>query len=378
MGRKKQNLILIVSLLLVVGFLLTSLISFFVSRASLRQQITDNSLPLTSDTVYSEIQRDLMKPIFISSLMARNTFLRDWVLNGEQPPAEIRHYLKEIQQRYHTVTSFFVSEKSRKYYYPKGILKQVSNENERDRWYFRVRQMKEDYEINIDADLANQDTMTIFINYRVFDYSGNFIGATGVGLTVNAVTSMLDNYQKKYGRNIYFIDKNGQLTLHGRNFTEGITSLADLPAIAPLAKRILQQKNGSFSVEYQNSMIHLNTRFIPEFNWYLLVEQNEATAVEGIFSSLMLNLLICAVLTLIILFLTNLTIKKYQSKIDTLRGIVPICAYCKKIRDDQGYWNQVESYVEKYTDAEFSHAYCPDCIDIHFPEHADAINHRQD
>ena len=50
------------------------------------------------------------------------------------------------------------------------------------------------------------------------------------------------------------------------------------------------------------------------------------------------------------------------AQIKTLRGIVPICSSCKKIRDDQGYWNQVEVYVRDHTEAEFSHGICPDCM----------------
>lgn len=51
------------------------------------------------------------------------------------------------------------------------------------------------------------------------------------------------------------------------------------------------------------------------------------------------------------------------AELKTLRGIVPICAGCKKIRDDQGYWNQVEVYVEDHTEAQFSHGLCPECIE---------------
>lgn len=49
------------------------------------------------------------------------------------------------------------------------------------------------------------------------------------------------------------------------------------------------------------------------------------------------------------------------SKIKTLSGMLPICASCKKIRDDKGYWKQIEVYVREHTEAEFSHGLCPDC-----------------
>jgi DNA-binding response OmpR family regulator len=47
----------------------------------------------------------------------------------------------------------------------------------------------------------------------------------------------------------------------------------------------------------------------------------------------------------------------------TLRGLIPICGYCKKIRDDRGFWNQVESFVARYSEAKFSHGICPQCFD---------------
>ncbi len=56
------------------------------------------------------------------------------------------------------------------------------------------------------------------------------------------------------------------------------------------------------------------------------------------------------------------------SQIKTLRGIVPICSYCKEIRDDKGYWNQLEEYISKHSTAQFSHGICPKCMKEHFPK----------
>lgn len=56
------------------------------------------------------------------------------------------------------------------------------------------------------------------------------------------------------------------------------------------------------------------------------------------------------------------------TKIKTLRGLIPICASCKKIRDDQGAWNQLESYICEHTDAEFTHGICPPCARKLYPD----------
>ena len=50
------------------------------------------------------------------------------------------------------------------------------------------------------------------------------------------------------------------------------------------------------------------------------------------------------------------------SKVKTLSGLLPICSGCNKIRDDKGYWSQVEGYIQEHTDAQFTHGLCPDCI----------------
>lgn len=56
------------------------------------------------------------------------------------------------------------------------------------------------------------------------------------------------------------------------------------------------------------------------------------------------------------------------SKVKTLSGFLPICASCKKIRDDKGYWNQIEIYIQEHSEAEFSHGLCPDCVKKLYPE----------
>ena len=56
------------------------------------------------------------------------------------------------------------------------------------------------------------------------------------------------------------------------------------------------------------------------------------------------------------------------SEVKTLRGLVPICSTCKKIRDDQGYWNQIESYLKAHSEAEFTHGICPDCAQRLYPD----------
>lgn len=65
----------------------------------------------------------------------------------------------------------------------------------------------------------------------------------------------------------------------------------------------------------------------------------------------------------------NAALRAAVEEVRTLRGIVPICASCKRVRDDEGYWHQVEKYVAKHTLAEFSHGLCVECARKLYPEY---------
>jgi len=72
---------------------------------------------------------------------------------------------------------------------------------------------------------------------------------------------------------------------------------------------------------------------------------------------------------------THIKLKKTITELEnahrelkTLKGLLPICSSCKKIRDDQGYWNQIETYISDHSDAEFTHSICPDCIKKLYPQ----------
>ena len=61
-------------------------------------------------------------------------------------------------------------------------------------------------------------------------------------------------------------------------------------------------------------------------------------------------------------------LKDALASVKTLSGLLPICSHCKKIRDDTGYWNQLEFYIQGHSQAQFSHSICEDCLAKHYPD----------
>lgn len=315
---QKKRLIIFIGVLLVLGFTATSLISYFAAAGAFRMEMTEDILPLTSDNIYSEIQKDLVRPAFIASMMASDTFLRDWVLSGEKDSKQITKYLAEIKEEYGLVSSFFVSESTRTYYYAGGKLKTVSPTDHRDRWYFRVRDMERPYEINVDPDMADRDKLTIFINYRVVDYNGNYIGATGCGLTVTTVQSLLDSYADRYQRTIYFVNKQRQVTLAGTHTPPPFTTVPKTVSLPDISHNKDKPQTKTLSYTRDQETYLLNTRFIPQLGLYLFVEQSIQGQIHQMRKILLNNLAVSVVISVLVLFAISSTITLYQMKLESM------------------------------------------------------------
>ena len=111
----QYRILIIITILLFIGFFATSFFSYKIATDLAKNELKYKSLPLSSDNVYSEIQRDLLKPNLVSSLMSQDTFMINWMLDGEQDLTQITKYLSTIKNKYNTSSSFLVSEKTKNY-----------------------------------------------------------------------------------------------------------------------------------------------------------------------------------------------------------------------------------------------------------------------
>tara|TARA_R110001583_G_scaffold22377_6_gene83989 strand:+ start:2474 stop:3931 length:1458 start_codon:yes stop_codon:yes gene_type:complete len=318
-NKMKKRIITMLSFILTIAFIVISYTSYIVAHNSLSYQLSHNTLPLTGDNIYSEIQRDLLRPVFVSSLMAQDTFVRNWIIEGENNEQLIVDYLSEIQKTYGAETSFFVSEQTRKYYHSSGVLKTVKEKDSQDKWYFRARQLPEteNYEINIDVDSADNSRTVVYVNYKVKDFNDQFIGLIGVGLTVNKVQSLIEKYQQKYNRNIYFTDQDGLIRLSGTAYN-GASRLDESNGINQFASQILNNNYMNLSYNLGLHTVYVDSRFVPEFNWFLIVEQSELEGQEELMNTLWRNIILGLIITFSLMLLANRILSKYQNQIETL------------------------------------------------------------
>ncbi|MGD2081322.1 MAG: diguanylate cyclase [Chromatiales bacterium] len=314
----RDKLLASLGLILVAGFLGVNFANLQVSSDSVRETLIKNELPLTSNNIYSEIQASLLRPIYISSLMANDTFLKDWMLSGEGDPAPVTKYLKEIQRKYDVFSTFVVSDLTKNYYHFAGILKQVSPEAEKDRWFFTMKDHPGNYRVDIDRNEAANWRLTIFVNHKIYDYDGKFMGVTGLGLDAVAVSELIQHYKERYDRDIYFVDREGMIKSHENDRFIDRMSIRDQPGIAVVADQVLSGERGSLTYSRNGDKVYLRFRYIPELDWYLLVEQPEQEALAELRGAFYLNLGISMAITLLVLVISGYTVNRFQRRLEQM------------------------------------------------------------
>ncbi len=300
-SRKQRQITWLIAVILLAGTAANLLINYSSSRDRVRQDIIEQGLPLTGDNIYSEISKDVVRPILVSSLMAHDTFVRDWIVGGEQSATPIARYLSEIRNRYHTSSSFVVSRATLRYYAPGGIARQVNPEAPMDRWFTEALYSPHDYVLNIDTDQQNGNKLTAFVNYKAYDYNKRVIAVVGVGLTVEGVREKIDHYETRFERGISLVNGKGQVILHGKRSKGG--NVQDDPALAPIANQILRNTGQPqiFFVQRQNHNIILSVRYLSDLGWYLLVEQDETAELDKTRKAMMQSLLVSGLMAVAVI-----------------------------------------------------------------------------
>ncbi|MDP8243439.1 MAG: sensor domain-containing diguanylate cyclase [Candidatus Hinthialibacter antarcticus] len=316
----RTKLLTSITLILFVGFSLTNYIHYSTSKDALHTNIVDDSLPIISNNIYSEIQQDLMKPVNVSSLMANDTFVKDWLLDGESDLEPIQKYLYEIKQRYGFVSTFLISTRTLNYYHYEGLHKQISPDDPHDDWYYDFLKRDAQYGLDIDTDEAANDNLTIFINHRLLDYDKNLIGVTGAGLSMSQMGAFLAEYQGKFKRNIFLVDPDGVVQIHSNLDLVQTINVFEQEGIQRFRQSILDEKDDLTFCEFDRDGKHilLLTRYIPEFNWYLFVEQDETLTLADIRQNLVYNLIIGLLITCVVIIINVFTINYFQKRLERL------------------------------------------------------------
>jgi len=147
--------------------------------------------------------------------------------------------------------------------------------------------------------------------------------------------------------------------------------------LAEPSRLALSGKSGTVvGLDYRGVLVMAAYEPVQELNWAIVakIDMSEVRApfIKAAAISGLLGIFAIIVGTIIFIKLTNplinnlnKTVAKLEdalANVNQLSGLLPICSSCKKIRDDKGYWTQIEAYIRDHSEAEFSHSLCPDCV----------------
>ncbi len=265
---KTNRIGLIVALIIVIGMSISSIFIYF----SYSRVISDNSesiAELSAMNIYSEINSELTKPIYVALTMANDSFVKTW-LNAEDtaPSQDIVDYLVGIQDKYNYSSVFLVSNNSLDYYRYSGFFKTISLEDDHDVWYYTFIEKDLLYELDVDIDEANA-TLTIFVNAKIFDENENLLGVVGVGLEMNYIQEMISSFETRYNLEAFLINPEGLIQSHSNTDFIESRNVFDEPIFKAHQTELLDSVQSMIIIEDHSAS--LISRYVDELDWYIIV-----------------------------------------------------------------------------------------------------------
>ena len=274
MRHNNKRLIIIIILIVFIGLSTLTYLNHSENKRIIKENVL-NVTELISTNIYSEIQLELIKPIYVSLTMANDSFVKKWMLSDAEENEEvIVSYLSEIRKKYNYDSSFLVSNITKNYYHHSGILKKVSRNDSHDVWFYNAIEKNLLYDLDVDTDQASQDDLTLFINCVIHDEDESPLGITGVGVKMKHIIEIIDKYNKTLGVETYLISSNGLIQIHAiEDFIEE-RNIFNIPLYSTFSNEILLKGDTPTIIEIEESERFLISYYIEELNWHLIVEKD--------------------------------------------------------------------------------------------------------
>ena len=329
---KTRTVIWIVVTVILVSFG----VSTFGSLVSVSELIEANSKE-KSGLYVKQVESDIVGKFLESAAVSQtlnNPLLRELIANADDYSDDeladvFKAYLGEIKEKFGYDTAFAALECNLKNYSENGFSRDLIEGTVEDTWYFDLVNSDQDMVMNIDADKANNNRITIYNNYKMFDDNGNLIGACGVGRTLDNVNEDIKRYEKELSSSIYFADPSGIIMATGD--------------VAKCGEK-LDDDIVDYIVNYEKGLDYVYDRYgyygfidvmyIDSIDWYLVLT-HEDTRLEMssiLFRSLRDSLISLIIMTIIIgaafKFQEGETLSfKADSETDKMTGLLNRRAY---------------------------------------------------
>ncbi|MCG9630572.1 methyl-accepting chemotaxis protein [Vibrio sp. Isolate30] len=312
--RMKAILATIIAALFIIS--LMGIYSFQSSRSILIDRTFDRELPALLGEVSNEISLKLEAPILASKMMTLSPLIN----SSSVSTSDLSRYLTTIKNEFNAISAYFVSLETGEYHTHNGVLKTVSQSDNKDQWFYQFIQSNQPFELSLDIDGAT-NTPTLFVNYAVMK-EGKRVGVAGIGLTLESITQLISNYSVGNGGIVYLVDQQGVIKVHPTPALVG-TSLEELGVNAT---QLLAQTNTVVTEStIDNKAQILGSRTMQGTGWTLITQLPKADVLEELngFSQtiIVMALLIAVVYTPIAAWATNKLLLPFVEVAELLQQI---------------------------------------------------------
>ncbi len=311
------------SLIILIGLTLLGIVDYNNYKHIIIED-NQNITKLISTNIFSEINSELVKPIYVSLTMANNQFLKDWIIDENEGDLEkITNYLKGIKNKYEYDSVFYVSNLTKNYYHYDKILKKISMDDSHDVWFYDFLEKNPEYDIDIDTDEATEDQLTFFVNASVRDDEGNLLGIVGVGVKMSTIRQVLFDYRKRFNVEVFLIDSLGLVQIHDNvDYIENQNIFND-KNIADIREGILSEKNKLevFELGYGFTQESLTSQYIEELDLYLLIKKDTSALREMVRNQIISKTIIFLLILIGIILINSQIVNYFHNKITKMSSI---------------------------------------------------------
>lgn len=323
---------LLVSVILVCGFLVTAFFSYQANYEASLNNI-EQVASLTAEGIYYQLTALFTKPVNISLTMAHDSLLAEHLeaeaahLEDEQYAWTIKNYLETYREKYGFDSVFLVSALTKRYYNFNGIDRILTEGDPENVWYYDMLKDDLEYSMNVDNDEVDgaENAITVFVNCKIYGPGDEFLGVVGVGMRVNYLKEFLKSYEEKYHLNACLIDENGVIEISSEHTGYSRTDWFRTFEQENIRSQVLSWKEDTANLELWSDTTvggqgksYVVSRFIPELSWHLVVEQNNSMIVDEIRARLYQTGVIIFAIIITVLVVITTVLRNFNRQITQL------------------------------------------------------------
>ncbi len=307
------NIVIIVMICVIFGSIQANELSFY---KQLAHEQAENDVSLTATDINAKITAIATEQLVASQMMANDIFLKQWCMNETADPTSdtaqmLYTYLAEYKKTYDYDVVFFVSNKTYNYYYDGGINKVISPDDDFDIWYFNFLNLKQNYDIQIDHDEVNENSVSLFVNYLVTDVNDNILGVVGAGKLIDDFQDSLNDLVTTFDVDICVVNTGNAHNSFKASSGFYKTSEDAAKELGLTEEQVLQNVDET-GITWTTDDICFSIKHNEELNWNILVKKDTASIIDRLLKQSYNRVFFLVVLIIVYILISFTFLAKIQ------------------------------------------------------------------